>query len=170
MGSPSAKRRMKALIGGVLATVLLAAGSATAQTAAPPTFINTDGMTGPEVAAWLQGRGFEAVLGETAQGSPKIDSVRGGAKFQIYLYDCENGRCQSLQFSAFFDLKEGITGPVVNQWNRTNRYLKAYINDDGDPYVQYDVNVNGGRTLSGLDDDFDVWADTLPSFIKYING
>jgi hypothetical protein len=159
---------MKALIGALLATLVVAAGPA-AQNPGAPKLINADGMTGPEVAAWLQGRGFDAVLGKTNQGGPKIDSVRGGAKFQVYLYDCENDRCQSLQFSAFFDLMEGITGSVANQWNRANRYLKVYINDDGDPYVQYDVNVNGGRTLAGLDDDFDVWADTLPSFIKYIN-
>jgi hypothetical protein len=159
---------MKTIIVAALAAVLAAALPAAAQTPLGPKLIDTGGMTGPEVAAWLGGRGFESIIGKTNQGGPKVDSVRSGAKFQVNLYDCEGDRCQSVQFSAFFDLKDGLTGPVANQWNKNNRYLKAYLNEDGDPYVQYDVNVNRGRTYSGLDDDFDVWADTLPTFIKYI--
>lgn len=147
------------------ATVLaLGAGAAQAQA------IHKDGMTGAEVAAWLQKAGYKATLSKDDGGDPMIDSAADGHNFKIYFYDCDAAkRCKALQFSAGFDLKQGLTLAKANEWNRKNRYLKVYLDDDGDPYVQYDVNVNAGRTLSGLDDDFSVWTGMIGDFTTFID-
>ena len=146
------------------ATALALAGGATQAQA-----IHKDGMTGPEVAAWLQKGGYKAVLSKDDGGDPLIDSAADGHSFKIYFYDCDaTKRCKALQFSAGFDLKTPLTLDKVNEWNRKNRYLKAYLDDDGDPYVQYDVNVNAGRTVAGLDDDFGVWTGMIDDFTAFI--
>jgi len=145
-------------------TAALSVGAAHAQS------IDKDGMTGPEVAAWLQKAGYKAELTKDETGDPLIDSAAEGHKFKVYFYDCNAAkRCKALQFSAGFDLKTPLKLEKANEWNRKNRYLKAYLDDDGDPYVQYDVNVNAGRTIPGLDDDFGVWTGMLGDFTDFID-
>lgn len=155
---------MKAAMMIVAAVAALAAGSAQAQD------INKDGMTGPEAVAWLQKGGYKAELTKDDGGDPLINSAAGGQNFKIYFYDCDEAkRCKALQFSVGFDMKEGLTLEKANEWNRKNRYLKVYLDDDLDPYVQYDINVNAGRTMSGLDDDFGVWTGMLDDFTTFID-
>lgn len=152
-----------AIIALATATALLA-GAAQAQV------INAGGMTGPEAVAWLQKSGYKAELTKDESGDPLINSAADGHDFKIYFYDCDAAkRCKALQFSAGFDLKQGLTLEKANEWNRKNRYLKAYLDDDMDPYVQYDVNVNAGRTVAGLDDDFGVWTGMLGDFTTFID-
>jgi len=153
-----------------LIALAAAMAAALSVSAAQAQSIDEDGMTGPEVAAWLQKAGYKAELSKDETGDPLIDSAAEGAKFKIYFYDCNPAkRCKALPFSAGFDLKEGLKPEQANPWNRKNRYLKAYLDDDGDPYVQYDINVNAGRTISGLDDDFGVWTGMLGDFTDYID-
>jgi hypothetical protein len=153
-------------------TAIMALAAATmlgATTPATAEDLHKDGMTGPEVAAWLQKAGYKAELTKDESGDPLITSAAEGQSFKIYFYDCDDAkRCKALQFSAGFDLKTPLTLDKANEWNRKNRYLKAYLDDDGDPYVQYDVNVNAGRTLAGLDDDFGVWTGMIDDFTAFI--
>jgi hypothetical protein len=67
-----------------------------------------------------------------------------------------------------FDLDKGLTADKINEWNLGKRYIKAYIDSEGDPWGQYDVNLSPGRTYEGLDDDFGVWRLTLPVFKSFI--
>ena len=155
---------MKTTIMALAAAMALAAGGA-----AQAQEIHKDGMTGPEVVAWLQKGGYKAELTKDDGGDPLVNSAAEGQTFKIYFYDCsEAKRCKALQFSAGFDMKAGLTLDKANEWNRKNRYLKAYLDDDQDPYVQYDVNVNAGRTAAGLDDDFGVWTGMIGDFTKFI--
>ncbi|WP_165184892.1 YbjN domain-containing protein [Caulobacter soli] len=152
------------------AIIALAVGAALMGGMARAQDIHKDGMTGPEVAAWLQKGGYKAELTKDDQGDPLINSAAEGQTFKIYFYDCDaTKRCKALQFSAGFDMKEGLKLEKANEWNRKNRYLKVYLDDDNDPYVQYDVNVNAGRTLAGLDDDFGVWTGMIGQFTKFID-
>ncbi|CAN5511877.1 YbjN domain-containing protein [soil metagenome] len=155
---------MRTTIIALAAVATLATGLAQAQA------INADGMTGPEVVAWLQKGGYKAELAQDDGGDPLINSAAEGQNFKIYFYDCSPAkRCKALQFSAGFDMKQGLTLEKANEWNRKNRYLKVYLDDDLDPYVQYDVNVNAGRTVSGLDDDFAVWTGMIEDFTTFID-
>jgi hypothetical protein len=99
--------------GGIrMKTAIIALAAATALAWAGgrprPRTIHKDGMTGPEVAAWLQKAGYKAELTKDESGDPLINSAAEGQTFKIYFYDCnEAKRCKALQFSAGFDLKTG---------------------------------------------------------------
>ncbi|KSB90829.1 hypothetical protein AS593_16970 [Caulobacter vibrioides] len=151
----------------LLLAAAMALAPAAALAASKP--IHADGMTGPEVVKWLQDAGYKAELLTDKTGDPHIKSAANGVNFDIYFYDCTaKPRCKAVQFSAGFDLKTPLSAGKINEWNRDNRYLKAYIDDDGDPYVQYDVNLNAGRTIEVLDDDFGVWTSMINDFTKFI--
>lgn len=159
---------MKNSIVALVAGALLA--SASTAGAAPPVVLHTDGMTGAEVAKWLKDAGHKAELGTDKAGDPMIKSAAGDVNYSIYFYDCEaKPRCRAIQFSAGFDVDEPITAAKLNEWNRANRYLKAYLDEEGDPHVEYDVNVNAGRTKEGLDDDFSIWTSMIEDFTDFID-
>ena len=157
---------MKALIGGLLTVALLTAETANAQSAK---LTDPAGVTGPEIVSWLQDRGYKAVLTKDGTGDPRIESATGGTNFRVYFYGCTAGRCSAIQFSAAFDLKNGIGAAAINKWNAENRYMRAYTDDDSDPWVESDINLDGGRTMAGLNADLDMWTTHLPDFVKYID-
>lgn len=161
---------MKTSMVGLFAGALVALAPMAAGAASAPVILHNDGMTGAEVAKWLQDAGYKAELTTDKGGDPMIRSAAGGVNFNIYFYDCEiKPRCKAIQFSAGFDLKTAMTPAKINEWNKGHRYLKAYLDDEGDPQVDYDVNINAGRTKAGLDDDFAVWTSMIDDFTTFID-
>lgn len=157
---------MRISVTAVIASLALLGLATPASAATGP--LNPGGMTAPEVAAWLQELGYKATLGTDTDGSPKISSAVQNINFAVYFYDCKSARCAALQFSAGFDLTKGATGTQVNEWNRNNRYMKAYLDDSNDPTVQYDVNVAPGGTYESLRDDFGIFTVGVGDFAKFI--
>lgn len=54
----------------------------------------------------------------------------------------------SLQFRAGFRGNPPLG--TVNTWNRENRYGKAYLDDDDEPVLEYDLDLEGGATESTI--------------------
>jgi hypothetical protein len=46
---------------------------------------------------------------------------------------------------------------TVNDWNKSKRFGRAYIDGDGDPCVELDYDLEGGVT----DESIKVWFDTV---------
>ena len=150
-----------------LAVALCAAGFSAAS--AKP--IPNGGLTLSETVAWLHAGGYKAeVLTRKDSDKPKyIGSASGGVNFYIDLYDCKADRCASLQFFSAFDKDQPMTAEKINGWNLENRYSRAYIDDEGDPYLEYDANLSPGGTYEALDDDLQVWTNSLGKFTTFID-
>lgn len=143
-------------------------GGVTAAQAKP---IPDGGLTLEETVAWLQGAGYKAEIltRKDTSKSRYIGSASGGVNFYIDLYDCKTTRCASLQFYSAFDKDKPLTAAKLNEWNKDNRYSRGYIDDEGDPYVEYDANLSPGGTYEALEDDLQVWANSLDSFTTFID-
>jgi hypothetical protein len=128
----------------------------------------TGGVTAQEVADALQTKGYRAEIGEDKGGDPKVTSALDGSRFTIWFYNCKNGRCASVQFESGFDLKDGMGLSKVNGWNKDKRFGSAYLDDESDPYVQYDVDFEVGATTEAITNAIDVWAAVVPQFKEYI--
>ncbi|WP_428547253.1 YbjN domain-containing protein [Profundibacter sp.] len=90
----------------------------------------------------LKGYGLEASMDKDEQGDPKIISHVSDSDFFVYFWGCEdNKNCTSVMFKAAYDLKVGISALKINEWNQENRFAKAYIDDEGDPIIEMDVNL-----------------------------
>jgi hypothetical protein len=114
-------------------------------------------------------RGFgSAELGKDSQGDPRIIGRVDGTKYGVYFYGCAKGReCDDIQFSA------GWSGPKVslekiNEWNRDKRFGKAYIDSDGDPRLEMEVNLDYGVSAKNLEDSFNWWSKALKEFKKIV--
>jgi hypothetical protein len=147
-----------------ISTVLLAL--APSALAAP---IPDGGVTAAEVSAALQAKGFQAEVTADKQGDPLIRSASGGSRFGVYFYDCHGSpRCGSIQFSAAFSGKGMDLGKIA-EWNRTKRFGRAYIDDDSDPWVEMDMDVEHGATTDALTNDLERWVAVMGKFGQFIH-
>jgi len=100
-----------------------------------------------ELVSIIQDLGFQAKLEKDNVGDPVIRSSSDGVDFRIYFYECKNNkRCRSLHFSVGYDLANGSSLDAVQQWNADKRFASAYLDDEADPFLQMDINTEGGIT------------------------
>lgn len=126
------------------------------------------GVTAQEVADALKARGLKADIQTDGQGDPMIKSASDGVNWTVYFYSCKSGRCASIQFSAGFDLNDGITAAKANEWNYTKRFARAALDDEMDPYIRYDIDAERGFTSEGLDLAIETYQLVLPVFTDFI--
>ncbi len=119
------------------------------------------GMTPKEVQAWLLDSGYQAELDKVGDES-YLKSTTDDVTFEVHFYDCKDGRCASIQFNAGFDIDGKITADQANEWNSEKRYIDCFVDEEGDPWFTYDVNLSPGGTRESLDDAFAVWLSFVP--------
>lgn len=118
------------------------------------------------IAGLLQDAGYRAQLTNDSDGDPMIKSAAAGSDFTIFFFNCTDGKnCKTIQFFAGFDKAQPMEVDVVNRWNREKRFGKAYLDDEGDPLLEMDLNLDfGGISLNNFRDNLKVWESLLAEF------
>lgn len=116
-------------------------------------------------------RGFgSATLEQDAYGDPKITGRIDGHKFNLYFYGCDDNRnCSDLQFAAAW-AGQDVSLRRINEWNKTTRYGKAYLDSDGDPTLEMTVNLKYGVSRDNFDDTIDWWKLAMSEFVEHLNA
>ena len=130
----------------------------------------------------MQKEGFLVTLGEADDRTPKLSSKVSDTTFNVYFYGCEGEDvCTSVQFSAGYDLDNatsagkaaGTTTKKVtktNQWNSENRYARAVVDDEGDPFLRMDmVMVGDGVGAQTFAEALELWRILVEDFEEFID-
>jgi Putative bacterial sensory transduction regulator len=126
------------------------------------------GLTSQEVANILQEKGYKAQVTTDKGGDPMVRSASGGVDFLVLYYECKGRqRCPSIQFYAGFK-KKGITPARIAEWNTKKRFGRAYLDDEFDPRVEMDVDLEHGATTEAVANDMERWVVVLSEFTKFI--
>ena len=150
---------MRLFILGLAAFLFAAPASAQTINAADP----------EELVRILQFNGYRAELTTDREGDPLIKTGSVGANWEVYFYGCTNGtRCTSIQFAAGFNYENGYNGRSINEWNRDMRYGKVYLDRDGDPFIEMDINLENGVNQRNFESSLKVWDEVLGDFLKHI--
>lgn len=126
-------------------------------------------ISGEEMTAILQGMGFGPTLGTDGTGDPKVSFQIEGLRCSIFFYGCKDGRASSLQFSTGF-ADAGVGLERVNEWNRTKRFLKVYLDTDGGVVGQMDVDLDGGMRRACLEESVKRWRGVFFAFVHFLSG
>ena len=121
------------------------------------------------LAGVISGEGYKAKI-STEDGAPHILSESSGSPFAMLLMGCtENRNCTTVQFYAGFS-KKGVTLDTINSWNAEKRFGRAYLDDEGDPVIEMDINLDhGGVSRANFVDNLDVWIELMGAFKKHID-
>lgn len=110
-----------------------------------------DRITAEQLTGLLRDKGMEGQVNE--RGNVIVSN--GGSKIVFFI--------QGQTMQAYY----GISGTkanvnTVNEWNKSKRFGRAYIDGDGDPCVELDYDLEGGVS----DDSIKVWFDTVTMIVR----
>lgn len=123
------------------------------------------------VADVIRGKGFDVEITKDDEGDPLIRAEGKGYKFIVLFYGCTNGKdCQTITFYAGW--AEGTSDVnKINDWNRTNRFGRAYIDKDEDPCIEFDVDLDdGGMSRILFEDNVEFWMTVMVQYSKFVFG
>ncbi len=149
-----------------LSGLLLAAGLALPQAALSQDLVDA---TQVNVIASLAAEYGTAEVDVDGNGDPMISGVIDDLKYAVLFYGCTDGAdCTTIQYYTAWTNPGGVDIDMLNDWNRDRRFSKAYIDNEGDPALEFDVNLFGSVTQANLYDTFDWWRLVMNEFGKYI--
>lgn len=126
-----------------------------------------DGIDADDVVAALAREGFPVDLGEDIWGDPEIESAMGDTLFDVLFFDCDGDECDTITFSAAY-VSSRVTVQEMNDWNIETLHGQAYLDDEGDPNLDFTVLAAGGLTDANLRAIVRQWAASLAEFEDYI--
>jgi len=94
---------------------------------------------------FFTGEGYRPELREDTVGDPMVMFRHEGNVEYLLFYDCtENTDCLSVQFFTIFQMEEGVSLEVLNDWNSgvLKRFTRAYSYDDK---VRLDMDIATSR-------------------------
>lgn len=110
----------------------------------------------------------EARLLADDYGDPLVEAIVQGRPYDVTFYDCTaNADCQSIMLRAAFRAN-GQTQGEIAAWNSNERFGKAYLDADGNPTVEMNLNLTGGVTVENLTDSFRRWETVLAAFAGHV--
>jgi hypothetical protein len=145
----------------VAAPPAVAAAPAPAQTAADP------GVSIEAVRAWLVSKGGDVSAINRQEGETWITIADGPLSWVIFFYSCQADVCGDIQYAASF-ANPTITQAMINDWNRDQRFLKAFYApgdtaEGGKAVVQYDVLIHSAD-VEQLTEHTALWLDLVGAF------
>ncbi len=125
-----------------------------------------DGSDPSRIADLINGMGYNAVLDD---GSGNIRVTVSGLETSLFLDHCvENETCGVAVFTVGFDLSEGIEPARIAEWNATNLFGQAYLDENNDPFIDMAVNLNYGVSEANFRDTMGWWDAVVTRYAAYV--
>lgn len=146
------------------AACLLCAGGAQARD------LPYGGMTATEIADWLRSKGLTAQVkpDQTTPGDQIVSSSADGINWDIYLYACDGSgdarRCKTIQYASGWSSPKDFSLTKVNEWDKQQRYARAYMDEKGNAWAEYDVDIFPGGTYEQLDHSLERWRSVVSTY------
>lgn len=121
-----------------------------------------------QIAKLISDKGYQAEVVDT-DSSPRIRSSDSGVKFVIFFMNCTAGKnCATVQFyTGFADMVVPLE--KINEWNRDHRFARAFLDDESDPVLEMDLNLDaGGVPAENFLDNFTIWLDLMSQFRTFV--
>jgi Putative bacterial sensory transduction regulator len=125
-----------------------------------------------QIAALLKTNG-ETVEVKSIKDSPYIRITGEGYDYSIFTYGCDDDdrNCKSVQFYAAFNPKVNPTLEAMNSYARDNRWGRIYLDKDGDPAIEFDVDLEqGGMSEALFLDNVAYWEAIIDKYGDFVFG
>jgi hypothetical protein len=118
---------------------------------------------------------FASILREAGYAPEVLDPSKAGeaqtVRFKVegntslvLFFDCKEGTCSNIQYYAGWNGRSKNRDVVINRWNQSHRFGRAYSDRDGDPVLEMDVDFEGGVHYENIVASMDTWRAIIGSF------
>jgi len=77
---------------------------------------------------------------------------------------------KNIQLYSYFKKQKKMDLKKVNEWNATKRFSRAYLDQDGDAVIEWDVDLEGGTTHGQLKESIRTYRLGVMTFVRFLNG
>jgi hypothetical protein len=118
----------------------------------------------------LDGQRVQRMLGDLGFTGSELDAdddviVRMQGYRVLILVGSNKGTSLMARFAV-----SGSTATLasMNEWNRTKQYSRAFLDADGDPVLESDLDLEGGVSQARVEDFLRTYNDSLRLFLNEI--
>lgn len=76
----------------------------------------------------------------------------------------------NFQLYSYFEKRKKIDLKKINEWNAGKRFSRAYLDQDGDAVIEWDVDLEGGTTAGALKESIRTYRVGVMTFVRFLNG
>jgi hypothetical protein len=129
-----------------------------------------DARTPERIETLLAADGWTTALTAEAGRDPYIWAERRGLRFVVAFNNCTDGRrCRTLQFLLGVEGAKTLTLDKLNEWNRDQRFARAYRDEAGDPVLAMDLDLDfKGLPRANVEETIRTWTGLVDSFYRFI--
>lgn len=122
------------------------------------------------IKAIVESQGWPATLISKPGDDPYIESTRSGLKFLVLFMNCtDNKNCKTLQYYMGFSDAKNVTLEKLNKWNKGKRFARGYKDDEGDPVLEMDVDLDfAGIPRENVGETLNTWAALMDSYREFV--
>ncbi len=170
---PKGDYRVDIMIGAALAASALfrISDGATAPTAKPPSASSKPvlpvAITIDSVEVLLRELGFQPQRKLRKDGVPYFEVEIDGNKTAFALYGCMPSPCTQSLLHVGFKPKKPVNLSAINDWNRDQRLVRAYLNAEGAPTLESDLVLTGAQVTT-IRAWIEKWREGVPRFKAHI--
>jgi hypothetical protein len=120
----------------------------------------------------LEGQGLPAELRKSDDSPPYLESKHNGLKFLILFMNCDDSKrnCATVQFYMSFSDADNASLENLNNWNKDKRFARAYRDDEGDPVLEMDLDLDfDGLPRKNVGEAINTWKSLMDAFQKHVN-
>ncbi len=94
--------------------------------------------------------------------------------YSIDVMSCDEGtqrNCKSIQFHSGFTAEKPIAADALLKYTADHRFGRAFLDNEGQPAIQYDINLAaGGISEALLLDNVELWTVMIEIFGDFVFG
>lgn len=125
-----------------------------------------------QIASILERSGYAPEMG-TNSGERFITAQTNGYKFLVLPQGCDDTKsnCRTVQFFIAFNPQISPSLEAMNSYARDNRWGRVYLDKDGDPALEFDLDLErGGMSEELFLDNLAYWEATVDAYAKFVFG
>ncbi len=114
-------------------------------------------VTDTQMQKILRGMGFELTVMKANRYRFQLDG------YTVVLFN----EGENMQLYAGFKNKASLQ--QINEWNKTKRFSRAYIDDEGDAVIEADLDFAGGVTKETIEEFIKTFRGSVQLFTQALN-
>ncbi len=125
------------------------------------------------IADIVKAQGMKADIKQTDGEPDYIESSHDGLKYLILFMNCDDSQrnCKTIQFYMGYNDAKDTTLDELNSWNRDKRFARAYRDEQGDPVLEMDLDLDfNGIPRENVGEALNTWKALMEAFQTHIHG